>query len=76
MDLKALLKYRVVAVVVIHAVLVAAAWYAAWWLALSFGVSLLRERINPELMLWVNRISGFIILAFGIYSLSSIFFQN
>jgi threonine/homoserine/homoserine lactone efflux protein len=46
---------------------------AAWWLALSFGVSLMRERISPNLMLWVNRVSGLVIIIFGIYSLVSIF---
>jgi threonine/homoserine/homoserine lactone efflux protein len=46
---------------------------AAWWLTLSFGVSLMRERVTPKLMLWVNRISGMVIIIFGIYSLVSIF---
>lgn len=45
---------------------------ASWWLALSFGVSLMRERVTPNLMLWVNRISGVIIIVFGILSLLSI----
>lgn len=34
---------------------------AFWWLALSFGVSLMRERVGPNLMRWVNRISGVVI---------------
>ena len=34
-DLKPLLKFRVVAVVLIHAVLVTFAWYAAWWLRIQ-----------------------------------------
>ncbi len=46
---------------------------AAWWLTLSFGVSLMRERISPNLMLWINRVSGIVIIVFGIYSLISIF---
>ena len=37
-----------------------------WWLALSFGVSLLRDRVNQASMAWVNRFSGSIILVFGV----------
>ena len=39
---------------------------ACWWLLLSAGVNLLRARIQPAGLLWVNRISGLIILVFGI----------
>ncbi len=45
---------------------------ATWWLALSFGVSLMRGRVAPNLMIWVNRISGVVIIIFGILSLLSI----
>jgi threonine/homoserine/homoserine lactone efflux protein len=45
---------------------------AAWWLALSLGVGLMRERVSPNLMLWVNRVSGIVITIFGIVSLLSI----
>lgn len=38
---------------------------AIWWLTLSTGVSLLRHRFNTRWMLWVNRLSGVIILAFA-----------
>lgn len=40
---------------------------ALWWLLLSGGVSLLRARLTPELMHWVNRVSGVIITAFGVW---------
>mgnify|MGYP000120851913 CR=1 FL=1 len=43
----------------------------AWWLMLSAGVSLLRERVYPQLLPWVNRISGVIILLFGISAILS-----
>ena len=46
---------------------------AAWWLTLSFGVGILRDRLNQSHMAWINRISGAIIIAFGIYALSSVF---
>lgn len=39
---------------------------SCWWLLLSAAVNLLRARIQPAGLLWVNRISGLIILAFGI----------
>lgn len=40
-----------------------------WWLFLSGGVSLLRERFTPGMMRWVNRISGGIIVAFALITL-------
>lgn len=42
---------------------------AFWWLALSLGVGLMRERLGPNLMLWINRLSGMIIFVFGVYIL-------
>lgn len=39
---------------------------ALWWLVLSGGVSLLRERMTPWHMLWINRISGAIIVLFAL----------
>lgn len=44
---------------------------ATWWLALSFGVGLLRERLDQNLMLWINRGSGLIIIAFGVFALAA-----
>jgi len=45
---------------------------ALWWLLLSGGVSLLRERFTPRAMHWVNRCSGAIILAFGLLALGGL----
>jgi threonine/homoserine/homoserine lactone efflux protein len=45
---------------------------AAWWLILSSGVGLLRSRVNDTWMRAVNRLSGAIIFAFGIYALSRV----
>lgn len=42
---------------------------ALWWLALSTVVSLVRNRFTPGAMRWVNRISGLVIIAFGLYAL-------
>jgi threonine/homoserine/homoserine lactone efflux protein len=44
---------------------------AAWWLALSSGVSWLRAKFDAAAMRWVNRLSGLMILAFGILALLS-----
>jgi threonine/homoserine/homoserine lactone efflux protein len=45
---------------------------ALWWFALSGGVSLLRRRFDLRRMAWVNRLSGAVILAFGLYALLSV----
>lgn len=49
---------------------------ALWWLILSSGVSLFREKFNKRGMLWVNRISGIIITCFGLFALISIMGLN
>jgi threonine/homoserine/homoserine lactone efflux protein len=43
---------------------------AAWWFVLSGGVSLVRHRVNTSWMQAVNRISGVILFAFGVYALA------
>ncbi len=45
---------------------------AAWWLTLSLGVGLLRARVTPNVMAWINRASGLVIAAFGLAALTSI----
>ncbi len=42
---------------------------ASWWLALSFGVGLMRDKLSQTHMAWINRISGTIIILFGIFAL-------
>lgn len=39
---------------------------ALWWLTLSEGVTLFRKRVSKELMLWINRVAGVLILGFGL----------
>lgn len=46
---------------------------AAWWLLLSVGLGLFRERVGPQYLRWVNRISGLIIIAFGVLALAGAF---
>ncbi len=38
---------------------------AFWWLALSGLVALLRGRMTPRILIWVNRVSGAILTGFG-----------
>jgi len=45
---------------------------ALWWLILSGGTSLVRSRLSPAWMLAVNRVSGAVLIAFGIYAFSRI----
>ena len=54
---------RSAAIVMVSGVFVGS---ALWWLALSGGVSLLRERITTTTMLWINRTSGLVITAFAL----------
>jgi threonine/homoserine/homoserine lactone efflux protein len=48
---------------------------ALWWLLLSSGVALFRSVVGSDWMRFVNRLSGSIILAFGVYSLLASFIQ-
>jgi threonine/homoserine/homoserine lactone efflux protein len=45
---------------------------ALWWLLLSGGVGLFRERLTHEHLRWVNRVSGIVIAAFGLLALVSL----
>lgn len=42
---------------------------ATWWLLLSSGANLLRDRLSRRLI-WINRASGIILLIFGIVALN------
>jgi len=42
----------------------------AWWCILAGGAALLRERLRPALLLWINRLSGLILLAFAAWMLT------
>ena len=42
---------------------------ASWWLLLSGGVGLLRGRLTPRILQWVNRLAGVVIVVFGILAL-------
>jgi threonine/homoserine/homoserine lactone efflux protein len=40
-----------------------------WWVILSSGVGLFRKRFSLQALRWVNRISGIIVLGFGLISI-------
>jgi threonine/homoserine/homoserine lactone efflux protein len=42
---------------------------ASWWLLLSGGVGLFRDRFTARWMVWVNRLAGLTILGFGVAAL-------
>jgi threonine/homoserine/homoserine lactone efflux protein len=43
-----------------------------WWLILSGTTGVLRSRFTPRVMLWINRASGAIIIAFAVVSLAGL----
>ena len=45
---------------------------AIWWLMLSGGVSLVRHKLKPDTMKWINRGSGIFLSVFGLYALISL----
>lgn len=45
----------------------------AWWVILTGLISLFKNRINAAGMSWINRLSGLIIIAFGLLALLSLF---
>ena len=45
---------------------------ALWWLLLSGGIGLLRLRLTPGALRWINRASGAILMVFGALALASI----
>ncbi len=45
---------------------------ALWWFIISFGVSMFRVRLNSYSLQWINKISGVIIIAFGLLALLSL----
>lgn len=45
---------------------------ALWWLILSGGTALLRDKLSLLALQWVNRISGILIVFFGLAALASV----
>lgn len=42
-----------------------------WWALLSGGVALARHRLPPGFALWVSRLSGLLLIGFGLWALAS-----
>lgn len=49
---------------------------ATWWFMLTFGVSLLRKRFRPRHLLWINRLSGAVIVLLGTIAILTIFINT
>jgi hypothetical protein len=45
---------------------------ALWWLCLSGIVGIFRQKFNTTGLIWVNRVSGLVISAFGLWALASL----
>jgi threonine/homoserine/homoserine lactone efflux protein len=45
-----------------------------WWVILLTGVSLFRKSFTPNIMRWINRLSGVVIIAFGFWAVLGLFF--
>jgi len=43
-----------------------------WWLCLSLGVGLFRDKVTARWMQWINRISGSVVFGFGVLALVSL----
>jgi threonine/homoserine/homoserine lactone efflux protein len=48
---------------------------AAWWLFLSQGVGFIRHRISERALKWMNWGAGFLLVAFGLYTLGHLALQ-
>jgi len=42
---------------------------AAWWVGLTGAVGVLRARLTSSVLLWINRLSGAVLLVFGIVAI-------
>src|SRR5579864_1255753 len=49
---------------------------ALWWLMLSGGVSLVRHRLAPSTLTWINRGSGVFLFVFGVLAILSLFLKQ
>jgi len=45
---------------------------SAWWLSLSTGVHLIHHKLSDQQLLWINRVSGVMLIGFSTYMLLSL----
>ena len=57
------------AVVLVLGVLVGS---ALWWVLLSSGVGLVRARVSPRVLRWINHLSGAMLVAFGVLAFAGL----
>jgi threonine/homoserine/homoserine lactone efflux protein len=57
------------AVVLVLGVLVGS---ALWWAILSSGVAAVRARVSPRVLRWINRLSGAMLVVFGVLAFASL----
>jgi threonine/homoserine/homoserine lactone efflux protein len=46
---------------------------AVWWLSLSTSVNLFRSRLQANHLIWINRVSGVVLVVFAVGSVSQFF---
>ena len=44
---------------------------ALWWLILSSAVSFFRTKVTHDRLIWINRLSGIVIISYGLWALYS-----
>jgi threonine/homoserine/homoserine lactone efflux protein len=49
---------------------------ALWWILLTAGVGQFKDKFNTTFRKWMNRISGCILLFFGLWSISALVFET
>ena len=57
------------AVVLVLGVLIGS---ALWWVILSSGVALVRARVSPRVLRWINGLSGAMLVGFGLLAFASL----
>ncbi|HKO24576.1 MAG TPA: LysE family transporter [Chloroflexota bacterium] len=45
---------------------------ALWWVLLSSGVAAVRARVSPRALRWINRLSGAMLIGFGVLAFASL----
>jgi threonine/homoserine/homoserine lactone efflux protein len=45
---------------------------ALWWVLLSSGVAAVRARVGPRVLRWINRLSGTMLVAFGVLAFAGL----
>ncbi|OCT15887.1 lysine transporter LysE [Paenibacillus pectinilyticus] len=49
---------------------------ALWWFLLSLVIGIFRDRIQGTAFLWINRMSGLMLIAFGLFAVMGLLFRE